>query len=83
MHRTQVYLEDGQYSMLRTQARRQGKTLAAVIREILDAHLGTGGSARRPRDPMEDVIGLGKGDGSAVAENHAEYLYGRQRGGKR
>ena len=34
MHRTQIYLEDAQYEMLRARARREGRTLAAVIRGI-------------------------------------------------
>lgn len=76
MHRTQVYLGEDQYEMLKTRARREGKTLASVIREILDAHLK---GAKPAEDPFDAVIGLAKGDGSAVAENHAEYLYGKRR----
>ena len=78
MHRTQIYLEDAQYEILRARARRLGSTLAAVIREILDAHLGRGDEGR-PHDPVDDVIGIAKGDGSAVAENHAVYLYGKRK----
>ena len=76
MHRTQVYLGKDQYEMLKTRARREGKTLASVIREILDAHLKGGKAAE---DPFDAVIGIAEGDGSAVAENHAEYLYGKRR----
>lgn len=76
MHRTQVYLEKDQYEMLKTRARREGKTLASVIREILDAHMK---GDKPAADPFDAVIGLAKGDGSAVAENHAEYLYGKRR----
>ena len=76
MHRTQVYLEDGQYQVLRTRARREGRTLASLIREIIDRHIE--GKALG-EDPFDAAIGIGKGDGSAVAENHAEYLYGDKR----
>jgi len=75
MHRTQIYLEDGQYEMLRTQARREGKSLAAVIREILSEYLG-GGQRRPSTDDFNAVIGIGAGDGSRVAENYEDYLYG-------
>jgi predicted DNA-binding ribbon-helix-helix protein len=75
VHRTQVYLEDAQYEMLRGRARREGKSLAAVIREILDEHLGGSGS-RGTNDRFSDVVGIGEGDGSRVAENYEEYLYG-------
>lgn len=78
MHRTQVYLEETQYKTLRGRARREGKTLAAVIREILGAHL-SGACTSDEADPFDAVIGIAKGDGSAVAENHADYLYGKRR----
>lgn len=77
MHRTQIYLEPSQYELLRSRARRESKSLAAVIRNILDASLG--GSATAPvRDPLRAVIGIGKGDGSAVAENYEDFLYGEK-----
>ena len=51
--------------------------MAAVIREILDQHLcGKASTARR--DPLHRVIGIGEGDGSAVAENSEDFLYGEQ-----
>jgi hypothetical protein len=78
MHRTQIYLDEGQYEMLRSRARREGKSLAAIIRDILDAYLS---SARMPvaEDPFRRVIGVGMGDGSAVAENYEDYLYGEEK----
>jgi hypothetical protein len=77
LHRTQIYLEPNQYELLRSRARRESKSLAAVIRNILDASLG--GSATTPvRDPLRAVIGIGKGDGSAVAENYEDFLYGEK-----
>ena len=75
MHRTQIYLEREQYELLKSQARREGRTIAAVIRAILDRHLGRG-SKRTKHDPFEAVVGIGRGDGSAVAENYEDYLYG-------
>jgi len=73
MHRTQIYLEDSMYQLIRSRARQEGKTLAALIRELLGEALG---GSRSESDPLADVIGIAKGDGSAVAENHADYLYG-------
>jgi hypothetical protein len=77
LHRTQVYLEESHYMLLRSLARRQGKTLAAVIRDILGAHFrkATAGGAQ---DAFARVVGIGKGDGSAVAENYEDYLYGEE-----
>ena len=75
MHRTQIYLEDSQYQLLRSRARREGKSLAAVIREILGKHLA-GRADDRNRDEFADVVGIGEGDGARVAENYEDYLYG-------
>ena len=73
MHRTQIYLEDSQYRLLKEKARRQGTSLAAVIRLILEEHLA---AAPSENDEFASVIGIGEGDGSRVAENYEDYLYG-------
>jgi hypothetical protein len=52
--------------------------MAALIREILDAYLG-GRALTARRDPLHRVIGIGEGDGAAVAENYEDYLYGGKR----
>ncbi len=78
MHRTQIYLEDGQYEMLRSRARREGKSMASVIRDILADYLSPK-SAAGSKDPFRQVIGIGRGDGSPVAENFEDYLYGAER----
>lgn len=78
MHRTQVYLDDAHYQALRARARREGKSMAALLRSILDVGLGLGGRRRR-RDPFDAVVGGGRGDGSPVAENYEDYLYGSRR----
>ena len=75
VHRTQIYLEQGQYELLRARARREGKSLAAVIRDSVDAYIG-GAAAKAAPDPLQRVIGIGKGDGMAVAENYEDFLYG-------
>ena len=75
MHRTQVYLEESSYELLRLRARREVKSLAALIREILHQHLG-GSAAGAAADPFQRVIGIGRGNGAAVAENYEDYLYG-------
>jgi hypothetical protein len=50
-------------------------SLAAVIRKILDDYLG-GDRGREDTDEFHAVIGIGEGDGSRVAENYEDYLYG-------
>lgn len=76
MHRTQIYLDESQYELLRSRARREGKSLASIIREILDQHFR--GDAPSPADPLAAVIGIGSGNGAAVAEHYEDYLYGEE-----
>jgi plasmid stability protein len=78
MRRTQIYLDEGQHEMLQSRARREGKSLAAIIRDILDAYL-CGSRMPVAADPFRRVIGIGKGDGSAVAQNYEDYLYGEEK----
>ncbi|MBZ5495764.1 MAG: ribbon-helix-helix domain-containing protein [Acidobacteriia bacterium] len=77
MHRTQVYLDQGQYELLKARARREGRSLAAVIRDSIDAYFG-GSATLTAQDPFRRVIGIGSGDGSAVAENYEDFLYGEK-----
>ncbi len=77
IHRTQIYLENSQYELLRSRARREGKSMAALIREVLDGYL-SGKASRGGQDPLRRAIGIGKGDGAAVAENYEDFLYGDQ-----
>ncbi|QTR50154.1 ribbon-helix-helix protein, CopG family [Candidatus Thiothrix anitrata] len=39
MHRTQVSLEDKQYRNLQRYAKLKNRSISAVIRELLDAHI--------------------------------------------
>lgn len=44
--RTQIYLTDAQRAALDRRARMQDTTLAAVVRDAIDAYLARGGSER-------------------------------------
>jgi hypothetical protein len=48
-----------------------------VLRDIVDAHLKAP-PATVHGDPFRGVIGIGEGDGTAVAENYENYLYGEK-----
>jgi len=76
MKRTQVQLDEPTYQLLRREAFQRGISQAALIRQILQEHLGTG-PARRRR--VEDFTFIGSGhsdDGSLapVSERHDEAL---------
>ena len=74
MHRTQISLEHEQYRLLGTEARREGISLSALIRRLVDQHFNSG--AARAIDPLEAVAGIGSGTGAPVGREHNRYLYG-------
>ena len=74
MHRTQISLEPEQYRLLGDEARRRGISLAALIRSLVDDHLGR----REPpcEDPLDALVGIGKGSGEPIGREHNRHLYG-------
>jgi len=70
MHRTQILLEEWQYEALRAQAERDGRSLAALIREVLTRHLKPGARTR-----LEEIEGVAEGPPD-LGRHHDHYLYG-------
>jgi hypothetical protein len=75
-HRTQLYLDDGQYRWLKQQAR-QGGSIAGVVRELIDM-----ARSRRP-DPVRDSLisylidePPAEGSGNSTVQTLDEDLYG-------
>ena len=77
-HRTQISLEQWQYQRLLELSRKKKKSLSAVVRELISEKFATE-TPVRGKDPLFGVIGLGAGDGSAVASDHDRYLYGKKK----
>jgi hypothetical protein len=75
-HRTQLYLDDGQYRWLKQRAGRSG-SIAAVVRELIDAERGrrldSGGDALLSY-LLEEAPGRGR-EGSSVSTLDRD-LYG-------
>jgi hypothetical protein len=72
MTRTQISLEDKQYLHVKRQASARGSSLSAVIRELIETHMGAQG-AEGPR--LEDMTGFFSG-GGLEGVDHDHYLYG-------
>lgn len=74
MHRTQLLLETWQYEALKTAAEQQGRSISAVVREILSRHL----SARRrgAKRGLADLEGIVE-DRAASGREHDRFLYGQ------
>lgn len=77
-HRTQISLEDHQYRMLLDLSRKTRRSISAIIRDLVEDKF-----SRKPADlkadPLFGIVGMGKGDGTSVAREHDEVLYGSRR----
>jgi hypothetical protein len=52
-----------------------GISLSALIRRLIDTHLGTGPDEE---DPLGAVTDIAQGTGEPVGREHNRYLYGSQ-----
>ena len=69
MHRIQILLEEWQYEALRARAEREGRSLAALTREILTKYLEPGSRAR-----LAEIEGVTQGPPDP-GRHHDRYLY--------
>lgn len=70
LHRTQVLLEERQYQQLERRARRDGTSVAALIRRIVEQALLAGSG----KTGLAKIRGLGSSGKSG--RDHDEELYG-------
>jgi hypothetical protein len=75
MVRTQVYLSEEQHEALRQAARRNGVSMTAELRNLIDRHLlARGADPLLAREAWFDFVGVGESGAADVAEQHDEYL---------
>lgn len=77
MHRTQLLLETWQHEALKAVAEQQGRSISAVVREILSRHLNA--RRRRAKRGLQDLEGI-VDDRDATGRDHDRFLYGRDPG---
>lgn len=75
MHRTQLYLEEAHYQWALALARREGKSIAQVFRDLIESRISRK-TAQKSQDPFFKVLGIGSGTAEPVAENYEDFLYG-------
>jgi len=78
MHRMQISLTTNQYEFLQSEAFVTGKSMAAILRTMLDEAIEHRQQDILANDPIWDVIGIGQAiDGPTdISENVDKYLYG-------
>lgn len=74
MHRTQISLEEQQYEHLVAESRRRSISLSAIIRQLVSEHLE---KQSTPLNPLDQIAGIGEGDGQSVGREHNRFLYGK------
>lgn len=75
MHRTQLLLREEQYRFLSARAREEGKSISAVLREIVDRQIK---AQSTEIDPLLAIVGMAEGEDAAVGREHDRYLYGQK-----
>lgn len=79
MKRTNIVLGDAQYQFLKEQSRQSGKSMSAILRDLIDRMLFRR-AASSARDPIRSIIGLGRSKrGRAPGPRHDELLYRKER----
>lgn len=74
MHRTQLYLGDAQYLLLKDSAAKQNKSIAQLVRECVDIVMN--GPRQDTADPLVEVVGMFASGADNVASRADDYLYG-------
>ncbi|MFM8330832.1 MAG: hypothetical protein ACKN9T_04010 [Candidatus Methylumidiphilus sp.] len=72
MHRTEITLEDEEYAFLLGEARTIGITIAELLHGMVTTRMRA--QSLQADDPLEDLIGIAEGDGSAVGREHDWHL---------
>lgn len=72
MRRTQLYLDEATYQFLRSLARSKEKSMAEVVREIIDSFR----TNYQEKDSLFEVIGIADIKEKHIASRYEEVLYG-------
>ncbi|HET8777365.1 MAG TPA: CopG family transcriptional regulator [Candidatus Limnocylindria bacterium] len=75
MIRTQISFDEEQYEALQAAAEREGVSMAALVRDAVDEKLRQRDEEReRKKRRALSVIGMFRGTGENVSEDHDRYL---------
>ena len=73
MKRTNIVLEEAQYQYLKDRAEREGKSMSALVRELIEASI-----CASKEDSIFKIIGMGRGKGRGAARRHDKILYRKE-----
>jgi hypothetical protein len=77
MKRTNIVLGDAQYQFLKERSQQSGRSMSAILRDLIDGLIVRRSSGR---DPIRSIVGLGRSRGNrAPGPRHDEVLYRKER----
>jgi hypothetical protein len=74
MRETNINLEEWQYQRLKQLAAKENKALSQLLREMVQERFALE-EEEIEKDPLFNVIGLGKGDGANTTRKHDDVIY--------
>ena len=72
MHKTQLYLEEIQYMVLRDRAVREKKSIAQLVREMINQAI----APKKGKDSLDGFVGMFNSGYTNIGQNFKDYLYG-------
>lgn len=75
MKRAQIYLEDGEYEVVRQEAFQHHTSISAVLRELIQMEL-LGKPKKSSAKGLDGIIGMVRDSKTDVAVRHDDYLWG-------
>ena len=76
MKRAQIYLDDGQYEALRSEAFRRRASISAILRELIETNF-LKPRKKRHAAALRSLIGMVHDTQTDVARRHDRYLWGK------
>lgn len=73
VHRTQLYLQELQYQYLLQRARSEHRSIAAIVRDLIDRLMHS--AVSKDRDPIYKIVGLGRSGKKEAAIHHDKHIY--------
>jgi hypothetical protein len=74
MVRTQIYLTEAQHLALRRAARREGLSMTALLRQMVEQQLVEKAEPGYTKDAIMAFVGLGRAEPSDTSERHDQAL---------
>ena len=77
MKRAQIYLDDEEFEVLRTEAFKRRSSISALMRELILVNLLDRPKKRYAAGLLDEMVGMVHDTKTDVAQRHDDYLWGQ------